>query len=219
MAGSCRMKRRVWLFAAMTILLAGVVSCYPGEISSVGEADLVVTFFDSAADFESNVTYTMPDSIVRIAEDGGSGSANPAVDDQILAQIEAELTAIGYQRIAVGGAAPDVVVLVTGASVDIDYWSTGGWWGYWGWWPGWGPALGPGWVPAYPWDPAYPGTQTVGTLAITMLDPNMVSAEDEEIPAIWAGVVNGLLQGSDESVRARMVDLIDQVFDQSPYLQ
>ena len=218
MAGLCRRKSRVWLLAAMTILLAGVASCYPGEISSVGEADLVLTFFDSAADFTTKVTYTMPDSIVRIAEDGGSGSANPAVDAQILALIEAEFTAIDYQRVAVGGAAPDVVVLVTAASVAIDYWSTGGWWGYWGWWPGWGPGFGPGWTPAYPWGPAYPGTQAVGTLVITMLDPNMTSAVDQEIRAIWAGVINGLLQGSDQGILIRMPGLIHQVFVQSDYL-
>ena len=218
MVGSCSRKSRVWLLAAMTILSAGVASCYPGDISSVGEADLVLTFFDSAADFASKGTYAMPDSIVRITEDGGSAAANPAVDAQILAQIEAEFTAIGYQRVAVGGAAPDVVVLVTAARIDIDYWFTGGWWGYWGWWPGWGPGYGPGWGPGYPWGPVYGGTQSIGTLVITMLDPNMTSAEDQEIPAIWAGAMNGLLQGSDASILARIEGLIEQVFVQSPYL-
>ena len=45
MVGSCKRKRRVSLLADMMILLAGVASCYPGEINSVGEADLVLTFF------------------------------------------------------------------------------------------------------------------------------------------------------------------------------
>ena len=208
----------VLLLAAMTILLSGVTSCYPGDINTVGEADLVLTFFDSEADFPSIVTYAMPDSIVRITEDGGSSAANPAVDDQVLAQIESEFTALGYQRVDVGGAAPDVIVVVTAARVDINYWVSGGWWGYWGWWPGWPCCYGPGWGPGYPWGPIYGGTQSIGTLVITMLDPNMTPAAEMEIPAIWAGAMNGLLQGSDASILARIEGLIGQAFVQSPYL-
>ena len=217
MVGSCSRKSRVSLLAAMTILLAGVASCYPGEISSIDEADLVLTFYDTTADFESNVTYAMPDTIIRIDDEGGSRAANPAIDAQILAQIEAEFTAIGYQRVA-AGTPSDVVVLVTATRIDLDYWFTGGWWGYWGWWPGWGPGYGPGWTPLYPWGPSYGGTQSLGTLAITMLDPNSSSVEDQEIPATWVGAVNGFLIGSDASILARIEDLIDQAFDQSPYL-
>jgi len=217
MVGSCTRKSRVSLLTAMTILVAGVASCYPGEISSIDEADLVLTFYDTTADFESNVTYAMPDTIIRIDDEGGSRAANPAIDAQILAQIEAEFTAIGYQRVA-AGTPSDVVVLVTATRIDLDYWFTGGWWSYWGWWPGWGPGYGPGWAPLYPWGPSYGGTQSLGTLAITMLDPNSSSVEDQEIPATWVGAVNGLLIGSDASILARIEDLIDQAFVQSPYL-
>jgi hypothetical protein len=204
--------------------LAGVASCYPGSIDSVGEADLVLTFYDTTASFASIATYAMPDTIIRFDEDGGSGAANPAVDADILLQIEDEFTALGYTRVDVGGAAPDVIVLVTAARTDIVFWYPGGWWGYWGWWPGWGPGwgpccYGPGWGPGYPWGPVYGGTQSIGTLAITMLDPAMTPAEPMEIPAIWAGAINGLLQGSDSSILARIEGLIGQVFDQSPYLQ
>ena len=77
MVGLGRGKSRVSLLAAMTILVAGVASCYPGDINTVGEADLVLTFFDSTADFASIGTYAMPDSIVRITDEGGSSAANP----------------------------------------------------------------------------------------------------------------------------------------------
>ena len=223
MVGLCRRKSRLSLLAVTTILLAGVASCYPGDINSVGEADLVLTFFDSTAAFASIVTYAMPDTIVRIVEDGGSSAANPAVDDQVLAQIEAEFTALGYQRVDVNGAEPDVIVLVTAARVDVDFWLTGGWWGYWGYWPGWGPGwgpccYGPGYGPGYPWGPVHGGTQSIGTLLITMLDPNKTPARELEIPAIWAGAINGLLQGSDASILARLEGLVEQAFVQSPYL-
>jgi len=214
---------RVVLLAAMTILVAGVASCYPGEINSVGEADLVLTFFDSTADFTNVVTYAMPDTIIRVTEDGGSSTANPVVDAQALAQIEAEFTALGYQRVDVNGAEPDVIVLVTAARVDVDFWVAGGWWDYWGYWPGWGPGwgpccYGPGYGPGYPWAPVHGGTATIGTLVITMLDHNKTPAEPMEIPAVWTGVINGLLQGSDANIVARLEGLIGQAFDQSPYL-
>ncbi len=223
MVGLGRGKSRVSLPAAMTILLAGVASCYPGDINTVGEADLVLTFFDSTADFASIGTYAMPDSIVRITDEGGSSAANPVVDAQVLAQIEAEFAALGYTRVVVNGAEPDVVVVVTAARVDIDYWFGGGWWDYWGWWPGWGPGwgpccYGPGYAPGYPWGPVYGGTQSIGTLVITMLDPNMTPRQEMEIPAIWVGAINGLLQGSDASIVARLEGLIGQAFVQSPYL-
>ena len=169
----------------------------------------------------SHTGHTGPTDAARAGkkfdEEGGSAAANPAIDAQILAQIEAEFTAIGYTRVA-AGTPSDVVVLVTATRVDLDYWHTVGWWDYWGWWPGWGPELGPGWAPAYPWGPSYPGRQSLGTLAITMLDPNSTVVEDQEIPATWVGAVNELLIGSDANILARMVDLIDQVFLQSPYL-
>ncbi len=211
------------LLAAMTILVVGVASCYPGDINSVGEADLVLTFFDSTVDFVSIGTYAMPDTILRVDDDGGSSAANPVVDAQVLAQIEAEFAALGYTRVLVNGAEPDVVVVVTAARVDIEYWYGGGWWDYWGWWPGWGPGWGPccdgpGYAPGYPWGPVYGGTQSIGTLVITMLDPNMTPARELEIPAIWAGAINGLLQGSDASIVARLEGLIRQAFVQSPYL-
>lgn len=51
-----------------------------------------------------------------------------------------------------------------------------------------------------------------------MLDPDKTPAQEMEIPAIWAGVINGLLQGRDQSIILRVSDLVEQAFDQSPYL-
>jgi len=235
MVGSCRGKcnasvsrvlaeSRVSRLMAMMLLVAGVASCYPGDISSVSEADLVLTFFDSSADFASIGTYAMPDTIIRFDADGGSSAANPVVDAEVLAQIEAEFTALGYTRVVVDGVEPDVIVLVTATRIDVDFWVGGGWWDYWGYWPGWSPGwgpccYGPGYGPGYPWGPVYGGTASIGTLLITMLDHNKTPADEMEIPAIWAGAINGLLQGGDASILARLEGLIEQVFVQSPYLQ
>jgi hypothetical protein len=40
----------------------------------------------------------------------------------------------------------------------------------------------------------------------------------EQIPAVWSGVINGLLSSSTANTAARVLNLIEQAFDQSPYL-
>jgi len=64
----------------------------------------------------------------------------------------------------------------------------------------------------------YGGTRSTGTLLITMLDPVEIPSQIPEIPAIWAGAINGLITGSDASILGRLNGLIAQAFDQSPYL-
>jgi hypothetical protein len=213
--------------AALAIALeVGFVACHPGTISDVGEADLVVTFVDSTADFASISTFVMPDTIIRIDEDGGSPEADPAVDATVLARIEAHFEALGYTRVRVDGEEPDVVVLLEAARTELDALvpagPPGGWWGWWGYWPGWGPGwgpccYGPGWGPGYSWIP-FPVGQSVGTLTVKMLRPEAVPSSGGAIPVIWIGLVNGLLEGSTESVLDRVDGLLDQMFEQSPYL-
>ena len=42
--------------------------------------------------------------------------------------------------------------------------------------------------------------------------------EEEILPIIWNGLINGLVTGSDASVEQRIRTNINQAFDQSPYL-
>jgi Domain of unknown function (DUF4136) len=209
-------RRRIMPVVITAALLGGVAACHPGSISDVGETDLVLTFFDSTASFESITTYAMPDTIIWIDD----GVANPAIDAEILAAVAAEFVALGYTRIGeTSPTPPDVVVFLTVNRTDISYWVPHGWWGYWGWYPGWSPwypGWGPGYGPGYPWAPGYVGTRSTGTLLVTMLKPG--PAEGFEIPAIWAGAINGLLEGSDASIISRLRGLVAQAFDQSPYL-
>ena len=213
-------RNRVRLLVAAAALVCGVAACYPGGISSVGEADLVLTFFDSTANFSGIGTYVMPDTIVRFDDEGSTGEANATIDAEILDAVAAELMALGYQRLDENSATPpDVVVLLGVNRTDVAYWVPGGWWGYWGYYPGWGgwyPGWGPGYGPGYPWGPGYGGVRSTGTLLITMLDGDGTTGV--EIAAIWAGAINGLIQGSDAAISARLRGLISQAFRQSPYL-
>jgi len=40
----------------------------------------------------------------------------------------------------------------------------------------------------------------------------------EEIPGVWGAIINGLLSSSNATTAARVTDLIEQAFTQSPYL-
>jgi len=207
------------LLTALGITLAaGAAACYPGQISDITETELIFTFYEPDADFAAIATYAMPDSIVRVGV-GEEDDIDRTYDAQILAEIASQLNALGYSRIDENNPTPpDFIVLVAVNSTSFSYWVPGGWWGWWGWYPGWGgwyPGWGPPYYPGYPWYPGYGGTYSTGTLAVTMLEPISIGME---IPAIWAGLANGLLSSTSSATAARALDAVDQMFEQSPYL-
>lgn len=220
MGGSVVHKRAAQAAAVAALLFGGVWGCYPGEISDIGEADLVITAYDTAYAFSPG-TYAMPDSIVR-AGDGDEEDIDRTYDDEILDKVADELAALGYTRVPeTSPTPPDVVVTIGVSSETYNWWVPGGgWWGWWGWYPGWGgwyPGWGPGYGPGYPWyPPVYGGSYSTGSLFIAMIDP--APSVGPELNGVWGGVVNGLLSSSNENTAARTLDLIEQVFEQSPYL-
>lgn len=56
-----------------------------------------------------------------------------------------------------------------------------------------------------------------GSVLLQMTHPDGMGGNDN-IPVVWTGVFNGLLQGTQESVVQRISQTIDQAFQQSPYL-
>lgn len=214
------MRKRNILFCtlwAMILVLAG--SCYPDRAEYVEDLDIAATNFDENFDFSIVKTYYMPDTIVRITDDDPEPpELTPAQDAEILQTISDNLDAIGYQRLDEASLdEADVVVLVNAASTKtIVYW-----WDYWGWWPGWGyypPGYGPGYGWGYPWGGVSGYSYTTGSLIIQMVNPNDTDEDEMEVPVVWLGVVNGLLQGSSENLVYRAKLGVDQLFDQSPYL-
>jgi hypothetical protein len=60
----------------------------------------------------------------------------------------------------------------------------------------------------------------VGTLVITMLDPDRPTNPANEVdtaPVLWLAAINGIMTGSGQA--ARLTNLIRQAYDQSPYLE
>jgi len=201
----------------------GVAACYPGEIDSAAQTDLVITFHQEGADFQANQTFSMPDSIVDVSVAAGADSTlNHAHDAEILLRIQQELEDMGYTREVDTTVRADVVVLVSAITVENNVYYTYPWYPYWGWWGGWGPYSSPG-VGSnyyYPWYPVYTTNFTSGSLFITMIDPDVPPPDTSQGAgiAIWGAVINGMLEGSDPEILARINNSLSQAFLQSPYL-
>ena len=195
-------------FNLLLFLLAG---CYPQGPDYVEDTDVVYTTFDDKYDFDAGSTFAMPDQIVTDVkiEDGETTYVymKPAFATPILAAIEDNMEAKGWQRVGLA-AEPDVILTPAGISSTTYFYSYWYDWWYGGWYGGWG------WY--YP--PYYTvSSYTTGSMIITMADPNV----DEESPinqseTAWIMVANGLFSG-DYNI-ARVTKAIDEAFDQSPYL-
>ena len=209
--------KRVGLVAAATLLVGGAAACYPGSISDIGEADLVLTAYDTTFDFSGASTYFLIDSVIRVGD--GDEEVDTTFDDDILAKIASEMEALGYTAVdTTGGNVPDVFVAVGTNSSTFGWWVPGGCWYCWyPGYPGWGPGWGYPGYPGYPWYPGggYGGTYQTGSVAIVIGDATPVEGEPA---AYWGGVINGLLSSSTANTAARLNRLIEQAFDQSPYL-
>jgi hypothetical protein len=199
----------------------GAAACYPGEIDSAAQTDLVVTFHDDAANFQANATFDIPDSIVDIGVAGGASSTlDHTYDTQILDKIAAEMVAAGYTRVNGTVIQPDVVVVVSAITVENYYYYTPGypWYPYWGWWGGWsaGYSASSNWY--YPWYPVYSTNFKSGTIFITMIDPDIPPPEAGDAVSIWSAALNGMLEGTNTEILSRIGNNISQAFAQSPYL-
>ena len=205
------------------MLLGFISSCYPGEdIYEADDLDIVLTLYDEEADFSSKKTYALPDSIISIDDGGVLTLLRNDFDDQILEQVRANLEAYGWKEVQPGESSDVVVLLYKVTTVNVEAYSYADyWWNWWGWYPYWGayPVVpGAGWSPYYPWGGTVVYSYQTGTLLIDMIDPNKAGPESMTIPSIWGAGINGLLEGANEEISNRLTDNINQVFDQSPYL-
>jgi len=195
-------------------LLVAVASCYPGDISSVSDLDVVLTFQNPNADYTQYTTYAIPDTVVQIDEDSSDVRINHDNHDDVIARVKARLDGYGWQQVDFPAETPDVIVFVSAVADEYTAYTyyPGYWWGYWGWY-----------YPCYYCYPGYPSYITstdykAGTLFMDMIDLGSISTTDSTTVSPWNAAVNGVLSGSSSNV-TRALNGIDQAFAQSPYLK
>ncbi len=205
--------RRLLVCTVLVGLALALGSCTPNRISDNTNYDLVATNHDPNENFASAQTFVLPDTIAHIIDAGET--PDRTYDAQVLDAIRTNLLSRGYVEDADGVPTDaDYVVQVVATQAQITVYD---YWGYWGgWWGGYYPG---GWYPTYP--PGYASyTYDTGTIAWAMYDVARHDATSGATPVVWLAVLNGLLdQASAGGIPARINTLIDQAFEQSPYVR
>lgn len=215
---------RAGIAIVATVALGGLAACYPGDISSIQETQVVITAYDKEFDYSAQQTYAIPDTVVEVCDsenlnpglpincdDDSRVDYNHANDAAFVARVRQNMNALGYTEVdwetVNENNLPDValIMMVTvNRWTAYTYWGCGGYWGWWGWYP-------PG------WGCGYPGYSTTswdqGTLYTDMLYPD--GASNETIPSVWTGAINGVLSNSSNTNRDLALSGIDQAFAQS----
>ncbi|WP_336517173.1 DUF4136 domain-containing protein [Pollutibacter soli] len=205
--------------ALVVLLIIAFGACTPASPDYISDYDVVYTNYEKSYNFSAVNTYFLPDSVVHNLT--GGGTADHKFDEAILTQLETSLNALGWTRLPTnsGSTKADIVVLPTVSEQMYGSCAAYCWYCDWGWYPGWGyypPTWGPGWGWGYPPDIICSSYNT-GTLVVAFTDPNI--AANNELPVAWIGILNGLLEGSDANISARITKNIQQMFVQSPYLK
>lgn len=199
------------------MLITGISSCTPTDLESIEDYDLVYTVQEKGYNFASVKTYFLPDSVVHIT--GDNQIPDHTFDDKILQKVKSNLQQLGWtQLLETGTEKADIIVLATVSKRAYGSCASWCWYCDWGWYPGWGfypPVWGPGWNWGYPTDIICTSYST-GTLFVSIVEPDQ--PRGETLPVVWTGILNGLLEGSDDNINSRIAKNIDQMFIQSPYL-
>jgi hypothetical protein len=219
------MKHLKLSIAFLALTLAVMISgCYPDKIDYVDEYDVAGTMYDHTVDFSSYNTFHVLDTVMHITDDGEDDpNLSRQYDEDILELVRQNMIDLGYTELANPDSLnrPDLEMLVQATTTDFYTYFTY-WYDYWSWYPGWD-----WWYPGYPWYPSYPwypgggyySSYTTGTLIVEMLDTEVDPNSGEHPGVVWMGLVNGLLTNNISSAKSRLTKQINQLFEQSPYLQ
>ena len=195
--------------AALSLLFFN--ACYSDYGMTTADYDVVTTLYDPNYDFIKDKTYSMPDTIIHIVEEGKESDLSRKYDSFILEQVASHMNLRGFTRIMdLTQELPDVVIIIRATSTDhYNAYSSYYWGGYWGY----------GWGGYYPW---YGGTTvytySTGTVLIDMLDVENFDIENEIYPTVWIAGINGLLGDTSTGTKTRLHTSISQAFIQSPYI-
>lgn len=196
------------LFGITSVILT---SCYPDYGLTTSDYDIVATFKEDANDFQAyktdGATFAISPTIKRLSDNVGGIEDDPGpYDDEILSEIERQMIANGYTKVD-SIQLPDVYISVGATSSENIVYYPGYWWGYYGWY--------------YPWYGygGYAYSYTTGSLFVTMIDLKKFDEVNKLSGAVWAGIANGILDDTNANILTRVINSVDKMFEQSPYLK
>ncbi|RLD36354.1 MAG: hypothetical protein DRI83_05505 [Bacteroidetes bacterium] len=225
------MKKPLLNFFLIFVSLVGITlldGCYPNDDISLGESDIIMTAYDDSVSFTTLKTYFMSDTVYPVRDDKSDHSLIEN-NNLVIQTIADNMAAYGYVRVYKDAVeTPDI--RISSAAIQTLNISVGWWYPYysgWGWYWGWYKSLQETsyWYGGYPgyysggyWGVPYYSSYTTGTIIIEMANPldYRVIAGDTVVPIYWAGALNGVLSGSEET---RIISGINQAFKQSPQIK
>ena len=195
------------------LVLLLLLGCYPDQPQFVEEYDVAYTNYSPGFDFSIAYTYSSPDRVLLVDDSRRPEDPPEFIDDifgdVILENIRQNLAAKGWTEVD-ESADPELIILPTAFDQTfLFFYSPGFWcWYFPGCFPGWG-----WWHPGF-----FPGAVTgftTGTVLVQITDPSGI--EDNQVPVVWTGTLNGLLQGSDANIIRRIERNLDQAFTHPPF--
>jgi hypothetical protein len=214
--------------------MAGLYSCYPVDDLLVEDLDIAVTLYDSTYypgpsesginKFQELQTFVVVDTVMHIIAEGEEDIIKRSSDAFVLEQIRLNMLKLGFtEEMNPAVTQPDIAITVSAMTTEHEVYY---WYPYWGWYWGYGgyypyaasdnTTENTYYYPWYPYNTYY--TYQSGSLLMEMVDVARVDPEVQAIPVIWAGIVNGVMEDSQESTKTRLSKGIDQCFSQSAYL-
>jgi len=192
------------LLLAFSILISE--GCDPGETLTTSETNVVVTNYDKGFDFTAKSTFSLPDKVQVIdASEEDPEPLPPELNNAILQTTENEMTLRGYVLEAdPENNPPDLEITIFATTSDV-YGASGGYcWYYYGY--------------CYWYRPPYVYyAYSTGTVFTHMSDPTAEEVDEGSLP-VWDAGLNGVLGSSTSDDINRVKQMIQQSFDQSPYL-
>jgi len=209
---------RILNFLFTTSLVFALASCYPKGPEYIDELDIAVTDKSATYDFAAKKTFYLYDSITWVTNDL-TFKPDRSFDVDILKKVAQNMEDRNYVQMdtlpdttnIANPANPDLLLTVAGIytnNTGTTWVPIGGWgWGWgWGWGGGWG-----GWVPT-----TY--SYTIGTLIVDMGDFKTGDKSNQTFTLVWEGAVNGVAESRVSSNQQRILNGVDQIFTQSPYI-
>ena len=207
------MKGATWAGIVALGALSFLGGCRPGHYDFYEQTDLVLTVPEPGRNFEPLGTYGLWPEVLDLSDNAQDpiDINHERVDPVLLEAVEQNMDALGWTKVADPEADdPDVVAVIGVVAQENWYlYSYYYWYGGWYWYY-------PGYYP-----PVYAVSYPAGSTIIVLVKPDEATTDDDgnqHAPVTWVAGVWGQLSDSSNNNIGRVVDGIDQAFDQSPYL-